>query len=150
MADEATEFWKAFESETGEKVEARGMGEWFRGGNEARGLWGLLILTDKTVRFKYMPSNNWFTSLIKRAGSDASDRERPIDIAIARENVTELIPPKRGFLARILGPAFPRFSLAARGDGGEERYIFSIDPSSGFLPALARILEKAGEAEPRD
>ena len=30
MVDEATEFWRAFEKETGETVEARGEGNWFR------------------------------------------------------------------------------------------------------------------------
>ena len=39
MDDEAAEFWSAFESETGEKVEARSMGEMYQTSSSDSGLW---------------------------------------------------------------------------------------------------------------
>ena len=59
MADEAIEFWNAFEKETGEKVEARSIGEWLQ--DKGPSMWGLVILTDKSFRFKHLPSENWLT-----------------------------------------------------------------------------------------
>jgi hypothetical protein len=137
MADEATEFWNAFEKETGEKVEARSLGEWYESEGGA-GLWGLLILTDKSFRFRHMPSDNWMTSLFKRVGNSPK-RER-VDICISRENLVSFDSPKRGFLAKLLGPAFPRVCIASRGETGESRYSFSVDPSTGLIAALERAL----------
>ena len=55
MVDEAAEFWRAFEKETGETVEARGEGNWFRVPESGSAHEGLLILTDKSFRFTYVP-----------------------------------------------------------------------------------------------
>jgi hypothetical protein len=55
MSHEATEFWSTFEKETGEKVEARSEGRWFPVPGEDAVPEGLLILTDKSFRFKYVP-----------------------------------------------------------------------------------------------
>jgi hypothetical protein len=144
MADDAAEFWNKFENETGEKVEARSMGEWFRRGGAERGLWGLLILTDKSFRFKYMPSENWIMSLFKRATKTA-DSEKPVDIVVPRSEIAEVLAPKRDFLARIFGPAFPRFSLVTRG-AEENVYSFSVDPSSGIVAALEKARVAAAGA----
>jgi hypothetical protein len=136
MADEAAEFWSAFERETGEKVEARSIGEYYKDGDGGIGLWGLLVLTDKSFRFKHMPSDNWLMALFKRADRGSGPKEA-FDLAIPRDDIVALIPPKRGFIARLFGPAFPHFSLKRRGHESEESYIFAADPSSGLIAALA-------------
>lgn len=151
MADEAAEFWSAFEKETGEKVLARSMGEWFRPrGSEARGsgdygLWGLLILTDKSFRYKYIPSENWIMSIFKRVDKSAA-KEKPVDIVVPREDIERVVAPKRGFMQRIFGPVFPRFTVFARGAAEETGYSFSVDPSAGILAALEKICAEAAEA----
>ena len=55
MADEEAKFWNAFEKETGEKVEARSEGDWIHIPETGATREGLLILTDKSFRFKYVP-----------------------------------------------------------------------------------------------
>ena len=134
MADEAAEFWSDFEKETGEKVEARSIGEFFRVDDGTDGLWGLIVLTDKALRFKHMPSENWLSSLFKKA--NRSSEPKPVDFAIARTDIAAVNSPKRNLLARLFGPAFPRFTVMERSPEGERRYLFSVDPSSGFLAAL--------------
>jgi hypothetical protein len=140
MADEAAEYWKTFETETGEKVEARAIGEYYKELDGSTGLWGLLVLTDKSFRFKHMPSENWISSLFKRMDRSSAPKV-PIEITIAREDIVDFDSPKRGFLARLFGPAFPRFTISGRstlGEGGEQRYVFSVDSSGGFVAALEK------------
>jgi hypothetical protein len=136
MADEAAEFWTAFEKETGEKVEARCIGEYYRTQDTSSGLWGLLVLTDKSFRFKHMPSENWLSSLFKRVGRSSGPKE-VIDITIPRSEITSVISPKRDFFARVFGPAFPRLTIT--GPEGKT-YLFSLDPSGGFLTALEHAI----------
>ncbi len=142
MADEAAEYWSAFEKETGEKVVARSIGEFYRARDDSSGLWGLLVLTDKSFRFKHMPSENWLSSMFRRA--DKSRPAAPVEITIPRANILSLHVPARGFFARLLGPAFQRFTITARDAGvaieaaGEKNYLFSFDPSSGILAALQK------------
>ena len=145
MADEAAEFWSAFEKETGEKVAARGMGEYFKAEKDSSGLWGLVILTDKSFRFKHMPSENWISSLFKRMDRSSAPRQ-PVEITIPLGHIVSLNAPKRSLMARLFGPAFPRFTIAGRDAvtaDGETSYLFSVDPSSGFLTALEKAI--AGE-----
>jgi hypothetical protein len=139
MADEAAEFWMAFEKETGEKVVARSMGEWFKGGGNEHGYWGLVILTDKSFRFRYMPTDNWILSLFKRADKS---KDKAFDIVVSREDIVRVVAPKRDFLARLFGPAFPRFSVVARGEAGEASHFFSADPSTGLVAALEEAVAR--------
>jgi hypothetical protein len=136
MSDEATEFWNAFESETGEKVEARSIGEWLKGDGST--IWGLVIITDKSFRFKHMPSENWLLSLFKKTSKSSGDREKPVDIVIPRDELEAEVATKRGFFARLAGPAFPHFSVKRA--GRDEKYVFSADPASGLFAALAAIV----------
>jgi hypothetical protein len=131
-ADEAAKFWTDFEQETGEKVEARSIGEYYQDRGDSNGLWGLLVLTDKAFRFKHMPSDNWLSSIFKRATS--SQKPEPIDLRIAREEVRALSMPKRNLPSRIFGSPFRRFTLQTEGEG----YAFSLDPSSGLQDALQK------------
>jgi hypothetical protein len=143
MADEAAEFWENFEKETGEKVEARSIGEYFKEGPGGIGIWGLAILTEKSFRFKFMPSENWLFSLLKRA-EKSKPKEPPADIVIARDSILGLRIPKRSFMARILGPAFPRIAIHYGSLDGERDCHFTIDPTSGILQSLERLAAGLG------
>ena len=140
MADEAAEFWSEFEKETGEKVEARCIGQYLGMDDGAAGLWGLLVLTDKSFRFKYMPSDNWLSSLFKRASKSSKPRG-PVEITIPRGDIAAVDVPKRDFLARLFGPAFPRLTISAQ-DG--TKYLFTLDPSGGFLKAMENAISQRG------
>ncbi len=142
MADEAAEFWNDFEKETGEKVESRAIGEYYRDMDPATGLWGLLILTDKSFRFKHMPSENWLSSIFKRVDRKSKPKE-PVEITIPRERIVSVNAPKRGLAARLFGPAFPRFTLVERVNGldgteTDKPHLFTVDPSGGFITALEK------------
>jgi hypothetical protein len=141
MTVDAEKFWADFESESGEKVAARSIGELIEEEGKP-GRWGLLILTDKAFRFKHMPSENWILSLFKR-GDMAADKREPVDLRIPREDILELLRPRRGFLGRLLGPAFPQFSLRYRVEGGEETRFFTVDPGTGLLAALEKAASGA-------
>jgi hypothetical protein len=134
MADEAAEFWSAFEKETGEKVEARSEGNWFRVPESGTVHEGLLILTDKSFRFKYVPEpyRPWM-------GAGASpELEDRAEFTVARSDIVSVTVPKRGFLSRLFRPVFPRFSLVTRGVSGEKIYELSADPSTNLIAALVK------------
>ena len=131
MADEYAEFWSDFEKETGEKVEARSEGKWYRVPGERAVPEGLLILTDKSFRFKYVPD-----TLRPLMGACTSpEREDRAEFNVARSDIVSVRVPKRGFFARLIRRAFPRCSIVAR---GERTYEFAADPSSGLIAALER------------
>ena len=99
MDDEAKEFWGAFETETGEKVEARSEGNWIHGIGPTREGRGLLILTDKSFRFKYVPDTiRPFMS--SRMTSDSADRAE-FTVERARHRLRARAE------ARLLRAAFP-------------------------------------------
>jgi hypothetical protein len=134
MNDEAERFWTQFEAETGEKVEAKSIGTWYEG-PEDRGIWGLLVITDRSFRFKYVPSDNWLASLIKPRGALSGPR-KDADIAVSKADLLSLEEPRRGFMARLFGPVFPRFTLAWSEEGKERQESFSVDPAGDFLARL--------------
>jgi hypothetical protein len=140
MADAADLYWKEFESATGEQVEARSMGQWHQEPGASDGLWGLLILTDRSFRFKHEPSENWLSSLFKR--QNPSGKHGPIEMVIPRENLVSLEEPRRGFLAGIFSSTFPRFRLGWNKPGGTETEFayFSADDARGFLTALRKAI----------
>ena len=86
MDDEAKEFWGAFETETGEKVEARSEGNWIHGIGPTREGRGLLILTDKSFRFKYVP-NTIRPFMSSRMTSDNADRA---EFTVERRDIVSL------------------------------------------------------------
>jgi hypothetical protein len=134
MDDKVKEFWGAFEAETGEKVEARSEGNWIHGTGPAREGQGLLILTDKSFRFKYVPDAiRPFVS--SRMTPESENRA---EFIVERRDIVSVRGPKRGIFARLFRRAFPRCSFVARSASGEKTYVFSADPSSGLIAALEK------------
>jgi hypothetical protein len=138
MTDEAERFWSDFEAETGEKVEARAVGTWYEEGGDSQGTWGLLILTDKAFRFKYMPSESWLSSLFKSVKRSRADK-RILDITVPLDGIVAFQEPKRSFLDRLFGSAFPRFDLAWSEGDAIRKENFSLDPSTGLLARLRKL-----------
>jgi hypothetical protein len=141
-ADEAAEFWATFERETGEKVQARSIGELYEGGSDP-GTWGLLVLTDKSLHFKFMPSDNWISSLFRGVSRKSGDKKLPDNLVVPRDCLIAVERPKRGLFGMLFGPAFPRFRLVCRAEGGEASYFFSADPSTGIIDALEKAVPSA-------
>ena len=134
MADDSREFWSDFEKETGEKVEAQSEGKWYPVPGASASPEGLLILTDKSFRFKYVAD-----TLRPFMGSFTSpEREDRAEFTVARSDIVSVRLPRRGFFARLIRRAFPRCSIVARGESGVKIYEFAADPSSGLIAALER------------
>lgn len=146
MDERAQRFWDEFEAETGERVESRAMGAWLAREGSEEWLWGLLVLTDKSFRFRHLPSDNWLSSLLRfgRRESEAPKREE-VSMAVARGEVVAVVEPRRGFLARAFGPAFAAFDLVWREGEAERRARFQVDPSADLL-AKMRALPPRGAA----
>lgn len=146
MTQEAEVFWRDYEASTGERVEARAMGEWLGPNAPKEGVWGLLILTDRSFHFLGQKSDKWVHSLLRfRGGSEVP----PVRIDIPRESLTALVAPKRTGLARLLGAGFPEFSVSwtLPEKAGAGRAVFSVDGQQGFLEALRKALPPAASAE---
>ena len=137
MADKAAEFWANFEKETGEKVASRCLGEFFPEGDSTQGLWGLLVLTDVSLRFRVTPSDNMMFGLIRRPDS-SKKAPAPLDLAIPLTEIRSVYSPKRGFLMKLFGASTVGFSVTR-----SERtvYHFEADAGTGFLQALQMRLQ---------
>jgi len=139
MGDDAAKFWSDFEAETGEKVEAKAIGTYYERGGDSQGLWGLLVLTDSSFRFRHFPSQNWLASLF-RGNRPQEAPATALEIVVPRRDIVAVRTPKRGFFARVFGPAFPRFELAWREGEAERSESFSADPSSDVLRLIKESL----------
>lgn len=140
MTAEAEEFWREYERSTGEAVEARSMGQWLGPGAPKEGVWGILILTDRSFHFMGRKSENWVRGLFTLKGR--SDAE-PVEFRVPREELRTLDEPRRNWLSRLLGPAFPELTLTwSRVDEPEPvRAVFRVDDQRGFLEALGKALK---------
>lgn len=131
-------YWKKFAEDTGEEVRARSMGQW----RDATGreLWGLLILTDKSFRFRYMPGKAWFTA-IAPAARPQTGREEALEIVVPRGDIKGFEAPRRGFFERLFGPPWPSFRLAWKEGETDRAEIFMVNDSANFLAAMGEALE---------
>ena len=139
MQEDAAKFWSDFEAETGERVAAKAIGTYFPPGGDERGLWGLLILTDASFRFKHFPNDNLIFGLFRPRGK--APRDEAVDLALPLGGIIALREERRGFLARLLGSAFPRFELEWREGAGARKGGFAADPSSDLM----RLLRESAE-----
>jgi hypothetical protein len=132
--NQVAKFWNDFEMETGEKVEAQSEGNWFRAGGNPAGHEGLLILTDKSFRFKYVvdaprPFMNMDVS---------AEHEDESEFTIARSEIVSVRTPKKGFFSWLTGRGNPHCSVVVHDKNGEKTYEFSVDISTGLIEALRK------------
>lgn len=139
MADKAAEFWAAFERETGERLVKRCLGRYFSPAAK-EGLWGILILTDKALRFRMMPSDNMIFGIIRRP-ERTEDKAELLDLAIPFGEITSVQRPKQGFLERLFGPNAEPFAVAK--SGGELEH-FEAESKQGFADSLEKSVAAAG------
>lgn len=139
--DEAERFWTAFEAETGEHVVGRAIGIWHNPG-VSKGLWGLVILTDRSLRYKYMPSQSLILGLFRAPNGNSPSREE-VNIVMPFEQIRSIKEQERGWFSRIFGSPFPRVSISW-GPSEAERHSedFSIDPSTGLVEKLRNTILK--------
>jgi hypothetical protein len=134
-------YWKKFAEETGEEVRARSMGQWRD--STGRELWGLLILTNRSFRFRYMPGKAWFTAIVPAARPRAGDEE-PLEIVVPRADIKVFESPRRGFFERLFGPPWPSFRLSWREGDADRSETFMVNDSTKFLAAMDEALKAKG------
>jgi hypothetical protein len=134
----AEDFWTTFEAETGEKVVAKTMGQCFTAPGD-RGDWGLLVLTERSLRFRKVPSENWLLSLVK-ASSPPPSRGAAEDIVIPLPAMRKVIRPKRSLMDRLFGTPFSTFTVEYLGGDTSIQIRFSVDPKDSILTLLERDL----------
>lgn len=139
MDNSAEEFWKKFEADTGEKMVVASMGQYFEHG-EKTGKWGLIFLTDRSLHYKHMPSNNSFLSLFSmNKPADTSGKE--IELVFPLDSILTVINPKRTWKDKLFGSPFQNFSIEVSGlDGGRKKFGFSTDPSNKLAERLEASL----------
>ena len=140
MEDEVVRFWRSFEEETGERVEAKSIGELYEDAG-GQGIWGLLVLTDQSLWFKPVPSTNWMASLFRPRVLSARQAEGSI-LRIPRDQLVSLTEPcPRRWFSR---PAFPVLTVTWREHGELRSRRFSVDPSTDLPARLRRLCPGAG------
>lgn len=139
MTQEAEQFWRDFEKSTGERVEAKTMGQWLDSSSQKEGVWGLLILTDRSLRFMGRKTGSWFSNLFK---SPTRSEDKEVTLVVPRGGLLSLAEPKRGGMGRFWGPAFPRVrvSWGTCGETVPGDAIFEVDDHDGFLAVLRNAL----------
>jgi hypothetical protein len=135
MDDSVQAFWDAFERDTGEKVSARTMGQYLPAESGAKPLWGLLVLTDSSLRFRPTPGENWFAGLFKNTPSVVSNRQED-DIRIPLEAILQISSPRKSLVDRIFGTSMDSFELRIDRAGREECLKFLLDPRNEVTPRL--------------
>ncbi len=141
MTPEAEEYWREYERSTGEVVAARAMGQWLGPGAPREGVWGILVLTDRSFHFMGRKSENWVRGLLTLKGRSEGE---PVEFRVPREALLGLTEPRRGWLSRILGSSFPSVTLTwtAAGESEPSRAVFDVDDQRGFLAALREALRE--------
>jgi hypothetical protein len=141
MDERVAEFWKEFERETGETVVDRCLGEYFPAADKGEGRWGLLVLTDKSFRFRETPSDGMILGLVRRSTLTKKAVDT-IDLAIPIGEIVSVESPKRALLDRLFGASAEVFSVRRAGEGGEV-YRFSADARAGLIAALRKASQPA-------
>ena len=137
MDEAVASYWRKFEDETGERPGVRCVGQWLEGGAR-EGLWGILVVTDRSLRFRHLPSDNWLARLFKPR--EAEDRAaEPVEIVIPFESVTNLQSPDKGWWGRVFGPQRSQFVVSWTGIEGQRSETFGAD-SRQFVEALRAAL----------
>ena len=104
MENNVEAFWADFERETGEKVLARTMGQFFSSSKD-RGDWGLLVLSPTGIRFRRTPGENWFASMFKTSSPPVSTKSVE-DLVISYGSISSVTNPPKKFLDYLFGSPF--------------------------------------------
>ncbi len=141
MDEAAVRYWKKFEDETGEKPGMRCVGQWSAGGAR-EGLWGILVITDRSLRFRHLASDNWLARLFKPRDAEGAASE-PVEIIVPLSSVTEVRTPEKNWWSRIFGAQQLQFEVSWASIEGPRSEVFGAD-SRQFVEALRKAVASNG------
>ena len=137
MDEAVASYWRKFEDETGEKPGIRCVGQMLGGGSRD-GLWGILVVTDRSLRFRHLPSDNWLARMFRPREAQGSGDES-VEIIIPLEAVTDVLTPEKGWWRRIFGKQGAQFEVSWTGIDGQRSETFGAD-SLQFVGVLRQAL----------
>jgi len=134
------DFWHEYEEKTGEKVIARGLGQYVSGWDEfgdygKAPLWGLIIATSGGFRFHHFPQTNWLSALAGFGGEPLKEKT----IFIPREKIIAAsLSKETKWYRKILSPGVPRLLIRYLAETGTEKdLLFHAEyKSEGIAEAL--------------
>jgi len=139
MENNVEAFWADFERETGEKVLARTMGQFFSSSKD-RGDWGLLVLSPTGIRFRRTPGENWFASMFKTSSPPVSTKSVE-DLVISYSSISSVTNPPKKFLDFLFGSPFLLMVISYEKDGQSREARFAVDPKSDFCKRLKTFIQ---------
>jgi len=107
-------FWQDYEKKTGEKVLARGLGQYISGWEEfdskkQQAMWGLIIATSGGFRFHHFPQKSWLDSFAHYSDGEQL-KEKTIFIPKDRIISAELIKETKWW-KKLLNPDTPHLVI---------------------------------------
>jgi len=130
-------FWRDYEEETGETVQARVLGKYISGWDDfPQPLWGLVIATSGGFRFHHFPERSWIMSVPVLSSGRAPEEKK---IFIPRQAIisAELAVEKRWW-KRILGYSGPVLLVRCQIDGTEKTVSIEVGRDAGAVADALR------------
>lgn len=140
MQESVEAFWANFEKETGEKVLAKTMGQYFSTPKD-RGDWGLIVLSPTALRFRKTPSENWFASMFK-ASSVSVPTKSEADLVIPYASISKISTPSKKFLDFLFGSPYLVIIVSFQNEDGDHEGRFAVDPKGDFHAKLMDLAKK--------
>jgi len=134
MQSDVEAFWSDFEKEIGEKILSRTMCQHFNS-KKSQGEWGLLVLTESSVRFRPTPGENWFQSLFKMSAPKVS-KEPLEDTILSLGAIANLELPKKHFFDFLFSPPFTVITLHYSAGGEARELLLGIDTKAELFSML--------------
>ncbi|MDR2470656.1 MAG: hypothetical protein LBD09_00925 [Treponema sp.] len=141
------QFWRDYETKTGEKVLAKSLGRYLGGLDEQpQPLWGLAIATTGGFRFHHFPHEGWIMALSRITSGGEAPKEKTFFIPGENISSLELIVEKRWW-KKLLSPSSPVLRIRCRAESsgknpGEEKaeteVLVETDREAGAIVAALK------------
>ncbi len=141
MQSDVEAFWSDFEKEIGEKIRSKTMCQHFDS-KKSQGEWGLLVLSESTLRFRATPGENWFQSLFKMAAPKVSQEPRE-DVVLPLRDISGLELPKKHFFDFLFSPPFTVITLRYAAGGEAREVLFGVDTKAELFKILLATVPRA-------
>jgi len=139
------DFWREYEEKTGEKVLARGMGQYVSGWDEfdsppGNPIWGLIIATSGGFRFHHFPQANWLTALSQFGSGGEAPKEKTIFIP-GNAILSAVLRKETKWYKRIFSSIPPHLIIRYRDQSGAEKelLLYAEHQPEGIAEQLCKV-----------
>jgi len=146
-------FWIEYEEKTGEKVLARGLGQYVSGwqefgNNRGKPIWGLVIATSGGFRFHHFPQTG---GLLGALGVNAAPPQEKTIFIPSNRIVSAVLHRETKWYKKLLSPDSPFLRIVYRGEAsGEDKElrfsaVHQAEENAGDIAAA--LTERNGSRE---